>query len=169
MEPEPSYLAFEQLKARLQKEGLFDPKHKKELPPAAPDRLVTSPTGRLSDLMKIIQRRWPGLHLCPCTRAGSGGHSSPAIARAIDLLNRVGGIELIIVGRGGGSLEEIWAFNTEIVARSIFRSTVPVISAVGHETDFTISDFCGRYAGFDTLSRRRAGLFPTSGKWHAGL
>jgi len=137
------YLAFEQLKARLQKEGLFDPKHKKELP-LLPRRigLVTSPTGAaVRDLMKIIQRRWPGLHLVLVPVPVQGDTAPPAIARAIDLLNRVGGIELIIVGRGGGSLEEIWAFNTEIVARSIFRSTVPVISAVGHETDFTISDF----------------------------
>lgn len=136
------YLAFEQLKARLQKEGLFDRKYKKELP-LLPRRigLVTSPTGAaVRDLLEIIRRRWPGLQIVLVSVPVQGATAPPAVARGIELLNMVGGIELIIVGRGGGSLEEIWAFNTEIVARSIFRSTVPVISAVGHETDLTISD-----------------------------
>lgn len=137
------YLAFEQLKARLQKEGLFEGKYKKKLP-LLPRRigLVTSPTGAaLRDLLEIIRRRWPGLQIVLAPVPVQGAAAPPAIAQGIELLNRLGGIELIIAGRGGGSLEEIWAFNTEIVARSIFQSAIPVISAVGHETDFTISDF----------------------------
>ena len=116
------YLAFEQLKARLQKEGLFDRKYKKELP-LLPRRigLVTSPTGAaVRDLLEIIRRRWPGLQIVLVPVPVQGATAPPAVARGIELLNRVGGIELIIVGRGGGSLEEIWAFNTEIVARVFF-------------------------------------------------
>lgn len=137
------YLAFEQLKERLQGEGLFDRKHKKKLP-LLPRRIgiVTSPTGAaIRDIVEIIRRRWSGreIILVPVLVQGEG--APPAVARGIQLLNQLGGIDLIIVGRGGGSLEELWAFNTEIVARSIFYSDVPVISAVGHETDVTISDF----------------------------
>ncbi len=137
------YLAFEQLKKRLQSEGLFDQKHKKPLP-LLPRRIgiVTSPTGAvIRDMIKIIGRRWPGreIILVPVLVQGEG--APPDVARGIGLLNRFGQVDLIIVGRGGGSLEELWAFNTEIVARSIFNSKVPVISAVGHETDVTIADF----------------------------
>jgi exodeoxyribonuclease VII large subunit len=146
MEPDGTgalYLAFEQLKERLQREGLFDRKYKKPLP-LLPRRIgiVTSPTGAvIRDMIEIIKRRWPGreLILVPVQVQGEG--APPAVARGIQLLNRLGGVDLIVVGRGGGSLEELWAFNTEIVARSIFNSRVPVISAVGHETDVTISDF----------------------------
>lgn len=137
------YLAFEQLKKRLQSEGLFDQKHKKPLP-LLPRRIgiVTSPTGAaIRDMIKIIGRRWPGreIILVPVLVQGEG--APPDVARGIQLVNRFGEVDLIIVGRGGGSLEELWAFNTEIVARSIFNSKVPVISAVGHETDVTIADF----------------------------
>lgn len=137
------YLAFEQLKARLEKEGLFESKHKKTLP-LLPRRIgiVTSPTGAaIRDILEIIRRRWAGreIILVPVHVQGEG--APQAVARGVQLLNRLGGVDLIIVGRGGGSLEELWAFNTEEVARSIFNSTVPVISAVGHETDVTISDF----------------------------
>ncbi len=146
MEPDGTgalYLAFEQLKKRLQDEGLFEPKHKKPLP-LLPRRIgiVTSPTGAaIRDMIEIIGRRWPGreIILVPVLVQGEGAPLD--VARGIQLLDRYGGVDLIIVGRGGGSLEELWAFNTEIVARSIFSSQVPVISAVGHETDVTISDF----------------------------
>lgn len=137
------HLAFEQLKERLQAEGLFDSAHKKSLP-LLPRRiaLVTSPTGAaVRDMVEIIRRRWNGLQivLVPVLVQGEGAPQD--IARGIHLLNKWGGVDLIITGRGGGSLEELWAFNTEIVARSIYNSKIPVISAVGHETDFTIADF----------------------------
>lgn len=146
MEPEGAgalFKAFEQLKARLQQEGLFDAKYKKVLP-LLPHRIgiVTSPTGAaVRDMVEIIRRRWPGLEIILAPVLVQGEGAPPAIARGIRLLNQLGGIDLIIAGRGGGSLEELWAFNTEVVARSIFLSEVPVISAVGHETDFTIADF----------------------------
>ncbi|NPV72394.1 MAG: exodeoxyribonuclease VII large subunit [Pelotomaculum sp.] len=137
------FLAFEQLKERLQQEGLFDPKHKKPLP-LLPRRIgiVTSPQGAaIRDMLEIIRRRWNGREIILVPVQVQGEAAPPAVARGIQLLNRLGGVDLIIVGRGGGSIEELWAFNTEIVARSIFSSKIPVISAVGHETDFTISDF----------------------------
>lgn len=146
MEPDGTgalYLAFEQLKERLQREGLFDPVHKKALP-LLPRRigLVTSPTGAaVRDLVEIIRRRWPGLEIILVPVLVQGESAPPDVARGIQMLNKLGGVDLIIVGRGGGSLEELWAFNTEIVARSIYNSKIPVISAVGHETDITIADF----------------------------
>lgn len=137
------HLAFEQLKERLQSEGLFDPKYKKALP-LLPRTIgiVTSPTGAaVRDMVEIIRRRWPGLKLVLVPVLVQGESAPPDIARGIQMLNEWGGAELIIIGRGGGSLEELWAFNTELVARSIYESDIPVISAVGHETDFTIADF----------------------------
>jgi exodeoxyribonuclease VII large subunit len=137
------HLAFEQLKERLQTEGLFDPKYKKALP-LLPRTIgiVTSPTGAaVRDMVEIIRRRWPGLKLVLVPVLVQGEGAPPDIARGIRLLNEWGNIDLIIIGRGGGSLEELWAFNTEVVARSISESNIPVISAVGHETDFTIADF----------------------------
>lgn len=146
MEPEGDgtlFRAFEQLKARLQHEGLFDAKYKKSLP-LLPHRIgiVTSPTGAaVRDLVEIIRRRWTGLEIILAPALVQGEGAALSISKGIQLLNQLDGIDLIIVGRGGGSLEELWAFNTEVVARSIFLSRVPVISAVGHETDFTIADF----------------------------
>lgn len=146
MEPDGTgalYLAFEQLKDRLQREGLFDPGHKKALP-LLPRRigLVTSPTGAaVRDLVEIIRRRWPGLEIILVPVLVQGESAPPDVARGIQMLNKLGSVDVIIVGRGGGSLEELWAFNTEIVARSIYNSKIPVISAVGHETDITIADF----------------------------
>lgn len=137
------HLAFEQLKERLQAEGLFDPKHKKPLP-LLPRRIgiVTSPTGAaVRDMVEIIRRRWSGLEIILVPVLVQGESAPQDVARGIQLLNRWGDVDIIITGRGGGSLEELWAFNTEIVARSIYNSTIPVISAVGHETDYTIADF----------------------------
>ncbi|MDD2234196.1 MAG: exodeoxyribonuclease VII large subunit [Desulfitobacteriaceae bacterium] len=136
------YLAFEQLKIRLAAEGLFAQELKKPIP-RFPGRIgiVTSQTGAaLRDIITVMQRRHPGMSwiLAP---AAVQGESAPAeIARAISLLNKQGNIDVLIVGRGGGSLEELWAFNTEEVARAIVMSRIPVISAVGHETDITIAD-----------------------------
>ena len=136
-------LAFEQLKERLSKEGLFDPDHKKPLP-HLPQRIgiVTSPTGAaIRDILQVIDRRFANVHILLYPVRVQGAGAAPEIARAIDELNRWPGIDVMIVGRGGGSLEDLSAFNEEAVARAIFRSQIPVISAVGHEVDFTIADF----------------------------
>jgi exodeoxyribonuclease VII large subunit len=136
-------LAFEQLKQRLAAEGLFEAGRKRPLP-HFPRRIgiVTSPSGAaVRDMLRIIGRRFAGLSIliAPCRVQGEG--ASQEIAQGIADLNRLGGIDVIIVGRGGGSLEDLWAFNEEGVARAIAGSKVPVISAVGHEVDFTIADF----------------------------
>ncbi|REK57517.1 MAG: exodeoxyribonuclease VII large subunit [Thermobacillus sp.] len=137
------YLAFEQLKKKLEAEGLFDPARKRPLP-RVPRTIgvVTSPTGAaIRDILTTLGRRYPqaAVTLVPVLVQGQG--AAPSIVRAIELLNRIGEADVLIVGRGGGSLEELWAFNEEIVARAIAASRIPVISAVGHETDFTIADF----------------------------
>ena len=136
-------LAFEQLKERLSKEGLFDPDHKKPLP-HLPQRIgiVTSATGAaIRDILQVIDRRFANVHILLYPVRVQGAGAAQEIAQAIDELNRWPGIDVMIVGRGGGSLEDLWAFNEEAVARAIFRSQIPVISAVGHEVDFTIADF----------------------------
>lgn len=134
---------FEKLKAMLAAEGLFDPARKKALP-LLPRKIgvVTSPTGAaVRDIINVLTRRFPnlGILLAPVTVQGDGAAKS--IAAAIDYFNTRNDIDLMIVGRGGGSMEDLWAFNEEIVARAIAASEIPVISAVGHEIDFTISDF----------------------------
>ncbi|PYN33455.1 MAG: exodeoxyribonuclease VII large subunit [Candidatus Rokuibacteriota bacterium] len=136
-------LAFEQLKARLQAEGLFDQARKRELP-RFPRKIgiVTSPSGAaIRDMLRVIGRRFGELHIviAPCRVQGDG--AAEEIAQGLRDLNALGGVDIIIVGRGGGSLEDLWAFNEEAVARAIAASKVPVVSAVGHEVDFTISDF----------------------------
>ena len=136
-------LAFEQLKTRLQAEGLFDQARKRELP-RFPRKigLVTSPSGAaIRDMLRVIGRRFGELHIviAPCRVQGEG--AAEEIAQGLRDLNALGGVDVIIVGRGGGSLEDLWAFNEEIVARAIAGSKVPVVSAIGHEVDFTIADF----------------------------
>ncbi|HIV97988.1 MAG TPA: exodeoxyribonuclease VII large subunit [Candidatus Agathobaculum stercoravium] len=136
-------LAFEQLKKKLQAEGLFDPAHKKPIP-SCPQRiaLVTSPTGAaVRDMIRILGRRWPlaKVTLYPAQVQGQGAAES--IARALMLANAIGEADVILCGRGGGSMEDLWAFNEEVVARAIYDSAIPVISAVGHEPDVTIADF----------------------------
>jgi exodeoxyribonuclease VII large subunit len=136
-------LAFEQLKEKLRGEGLFDPEHKKPIP-FLPGRIgiVTSPTGAaIRDLLKVIGRRFPPMDILISPVRVQGEGAALEIAQAIGRLGRIGGIDVIIVTRGGGSLEDLWAFNEEIVARAIYACPVPVISAVGHEIDFTIADF----------------------------
>jgi exodeoxyribonuclease VII large subunit len=136
-------LAFEQLKEKLSQEGLFDPAHKKPLP-HLPQKIgiVTSPTGAaIRDILQIIDRRFANVHILLYPVRVQGAGAGQEIAQAIQELNQWPGIEVLIVGRGGGSLEDLWAFNEEIVARAIYSSRVPVISAVGHEVDFTIADF----------------------------
>jgi exodeoxyribonuclease VII large subunit len=136
-------LAFEQLKKKLADEGLFDPSRKRPLP-RYPQRIgiVTSPRGAvISDMVQILSRRFPGLHirLFPALVQGEGAVED--ICRGLDYFSRRPWAELVIVARGGGSLEDLWTFNEEAVARAIARCAVPVVSAVGHETDVTIADF----------------------------
>jgi exodeoxyribonuclease VII large subunit len=136
-------LAFEQLKKRLHAEGLFDEAHKKALP-EFPERIgvITSPTGAaIRDIISVIGRRFPAaqITLYPVRVQGEG--AAEEISKAIQDFNEYREIDVLIVGRGGGSLEDLWAFNEEKVARAIYASRIPVISAVGHEVDFSISDF----------------------------
>ncbi len=136
-------LAFEQLKEKLNKEGLFDPSLKKPLP-QLPSRVgvVTSPTGAaIQDILRVLKRRNDRIDILIYPTRVQGETAAREIARGIKELNRHGGLDVIIIGRGGGSLEDLWPFNEEIVARAIHASVIPVISAVGHEIDFTISDF----------------------------
>jgi exodeoxyribonuclease VII large subunit len=136
-------LAFEQLKEKLRAEGLFDPKHKKPLP-LFPKRvgIVTSPQGAaIVDILRTLERRFARLHILIYPAKVQGEGSADEIVEGIDFLGRQPGIDVLIVGRGGGSIEDLWAFNEEKVARAIFRSPIPVISAVGHEVDYTIADF----------------------------
>ncbi len=136
-------IAFEQLKIRLSTEGLFDGSHKKQLP-FLPDGigLITSPTGAVvHDMLHILQRRCPGrrIDILPVKVQGHG--AAAEIVAAIELCNRLHRVDVLILARGGGSLEDLQAFNDEAVARAIFSSEIPIVSAVGHETDFTIADF----------------------------
>lgn len=137
------FLAFEQLKRKLEAEGFFRADRKKPIP-ALPRKvaLVTSPTGAaLQDMLTTIKKRFPHVHLLVVESLVQGSGAAADIVRALDLLNKRNDIDLIILARGGGSLEDLWPFNEEAVARAIYRSDLPVISAVGHETDFTIADF----------------------------
>jgi exodeoxyribonuclease VII large subunit len=136
-------LAFEQLKEKLKKEGLFDPSVKKKLP-LLPKKvgIVTSPRGAaIIDIIKTLERRFAHLHIVIYPAKVQGEGASDEIVEGIDYLGSSSDMDVIIVGRGGGSLEDLWAFNEEKVARAIFRCPVPIISAVGHEVDFTIADF----------------------------
>ena len=136
-------LAFEQLKARLEKEGLFAQERKKQIP-RFPHSIgvVTSPTGAaVHDIVTILARRYPLANVVFCPVQVQGETAAGQISEAIARLNRLRCADVIIVGRGGGSLEDLWAFNEERVARAVADSEIPVISAVGHETDFTICDF----------------------------
>jgi len=137
------HIAFEKLKMRLEQEGLFAQERKRPLP-FLPRKigLVTSPTGAaIRDLLTVIRRRFPNVNIVIAPVLVQGKGAADDICSAISLLNSLNDIDVIIVGRGGGSIEELWAFNEEKVARAISNSKIPVISAVGHETDYTIADF----------------------------
>jgi len=137
------YREFERLKARLQAEGLFDAERKRDLPPL-PQRIgiVTSPTGAaLRDMLNVLARRWPLLEVFLAPTLVQGDEAPPQIVAGLKRLYARGDLDVIVVARGGGSIEDLWAFNDERVARAIFDAPVPVISGVGHETDFTIADF----------------------------
>jgi exodeoxyribonuclease VII large subunit len=146
MEPQGAgalQLAFEQLKKRLAAEGLFDQARKRPLP-TLPRKIgiVTSLDGAaVRDIIKVISRRHPNAHLVIRPARVQGEGAAADVARGLSAIAKVPGVDVVIVGRGGGSIEDLWAFNEEAVARAIARSPVPVISAVGHETDFTIADF----------------------------
>lgn len=137
------HVAFEQLKQKLSQEGLFDEKRKKPLPPY-PEKIaiITSETGAaVEDMKNVLSRRYPVATLVMCNVLVQGKGAPPQIIEALERINRFKAADVIILGRGGGSIEELWAFNDEGVARAIAASDIPVISAVGHETDFTIADF----------------------------
>lgn len=137
------YLAFEQLKEKLHKQGYFDDSHKKEIP-GFPKRIgiITSPTGAaVRDIITTIKRRYPIVNTTVIPVLVQGVNAPESIRKAINTANKFGDFDVLIVGRGGGSIEELWSFNEEIVANAIFHSSIPVISAVGHETDITISDY----------------------------
>lgn len=134
---------FEALKKRLADEGLFAADRKRPLP-LLPQHVgvVTSATGAaVRDILNVVTRRFPNLHVLLAPVKVQGDGAAEEIAAAVDRLNEIGGLDALIVGRGGGSLEDLWSFNEEVVARAVARSQIPVISAVGHETDFTICDF----------------------------
>jgi exodeoxyribonuclease VII large subunit len=135
--------AFDQLKSRLSQEGLFAQEHKKSLP-AFPQKVavVTSPTGAaIQDILNVLGRRSRRVQVTVIPARVQGDGAAQEVVRGIELANQVGTYDVLIVGRGGGSIEDLWAFNEEIVARAIFASKIPIISAVGHEVDFTIADF----------------------------
>lgn len=137
------YLAYEQMKARLAEERLFDEEHKKPIP-VYPDRIgvITSPTGAaVRDIINVTGRRYPSadVFVYPALVQGEGAEES--LVKALDYLDKSKLCDVIIIGRGGGSIEDLWAFNSEKLARRIYEAEVPIISAVGHETDFTICDF----------------------------
>ena len=134
---------LERLKAQLEEEGLFEPSRKRSLP-AFPRRIgvVTSPTGAVfHDICNIIGRRWPLTEIVLAPTPVQGDEAAPAIVEAVSRLNGESDIDVIIVARGGGSTEELWPFNEEAVARAIYASRIPIVSAVGHETDYTIADY----------------------------
>jgi exodeoxyribonuclease VII large subunit len=136
-------LAFQQLKKRLEAEGFFDPARKKPLP-LLPSRIgiITSPRGAaVRDVVRILTRRFPNVHLTVYPVRVQGEGSAEEIVKALKFFNLKRIVDVLILARGGGSMEDLWAFNEEIVARAIFASRIPVISGVGHETDFTIADF----------------------------
>lgn len=138
------FLEFEKLKKKLEAEGLFAPEHKKPIP-AYPQRIgvVTSPTGAaVWDILSVLKRRSPHLEIVIAPVLVQGDEAAGQIAQAIEDLNRFKpALDVLLVGRGGGSMEDLWAFNEEAVARAIYKSKIPVISCVGHEVDFTIADF----------------------------
>jgi exodeoxyribonuclease VII large subunit len=135
--------AFDQLKHKLAAEGLFNEAHKKALPPLPKHiGVITSPTGAaIRDVLSVLERRFPGIPVTVIPVAVQGKESAPQIVKAIELANRCGLFDVLLLTRGGGSMEDLWSFNEEIVARAIFNSHLPIVCGVGHEVDFTIADF----------------------------
>ncbi len=164
------HLRFEQLKQRLAEEGLFDEARKRPLPrwPAVVG-IVTSPqAAALRDMLRVLRSRCPLVRVLLAPTLVQGEEAAGQIAAAIDLLNAHGEADVIIVARGGGSVEELWAFNEEVVARAIYRSRLPVITGVGHETDFTIADFVADYRA-STPTAAAAAAVPDAVEWRRSV
>ena len=164
------FLRLEQLKTRLAAEGLFDDSRKRPLP-SSPSiiGIVTSPEGAaLRDMLRVLRTRFPLAQVILSPTLVQGAEAPAAIARALDLLNAHGEAEVVILGRGGGSIEDLWAFNEEVVARAIARSRIPVISGVGHETDFTIADLVADYRA-STPTAAAAAAVPDIAEWREKL
>jgi len=164
------FLRFEQLKTRLAAEGLFDASRKRPLP-SSPSviGIVTSPEGAaLRDMLRVLRTRFPLARVILSPTLVQGAEAPAAIASALDLLDAQGEAEVVILGRGGGSIEDLWAFNEEVVARAIARSRIPVISGVGHETDFTIADLVADYRA-STPTAAAAAAVPDIAEWRDEL
>src|SRR2546425_1819048 len=164
------FLRFEQLKARLAAEGLFDASRNRPIPPSpSVIGIVTSPqAAALRDMLRVLRARYPLAHVILSPALVQGAEAPAAIAEALDLLNEHGEAEVVILGRGGGSIEELWAFNEEVVARAIARSRIPVISGVGHETDFTITDFVADYRASTPTAAATAAV-PDIAVWRSNI
>ncbi len=164
------FLRFEQLKARLEAEGLFDAERKRPLPSQpAVIGIVTSPqAAALRDMLRVLRSRYPLAEVILAPTLVQGVEAPASIAAALDLLNEHGEADVVIIGRGGGSIEELWAFNEEVVARAIARSRIPVISGVGHETDFTIADFVADYRA-STPTAAAAAAVPDIEDWRSDI
>ena len=158
--------AFDELKHRLSSEGLFNEAHKKPLPKIPKHiAVITSPTGAaIHDVLSVLERRFAGIPVTVIPVAVQGKESAPQIVNAIDLANRANLFDVILLTRGGGSMEDLWSFNEEIVARAIFNSSLPIVSAVGHEVDFTIADFVADLRA-PTPSAAAEILVPDSEEW----
>ncbi len=162
------FLRFEQLKARLAAEGLFDASRKRPLPasPSVIGIVTSSQAAALRDMLRVLRTRYPLASVILSPALVQGAEAPAAIAEALDLLNEHGEAEVVILGRGGGSIEELWAFNDEVVARAIARSRIPVISGVGHETDFTIADFVADQRA-STPTAAASAAVPDIAEWRA--
>ena len=164
------FLRFEQLKERLAAEGLFDESRKRPLP-SSPSivGIVTSPeAAALRDMLRVLRTRFPLAQVILYPTLVQGSEAPTAIAHALDVLNTHGKADVVILGRGGGSIEDLWAFNEEVVARAIARSRIPVISGVGHETDFTIADLVADYRA-STPTSAAAAAVPDMNEWREKL
>jgi exodeoxyribonuclease VII large subunit len=161
---------FEQLKIQLEAEGLFSPERKRSLPEQpAVIGIVTSPqAAALRDIVRTLRNRYPLARVILAPALVQGAEAPASIAAALDLLNEHDEADVVIVGRGGGSIEELWAFNEEVVARAIARSRIPVISGVGHETDFTIADFVADYRASTPTAAATAAV-PDITDWYADI
>src|SRR5713226_7397533 len=164
------FLRFEQLKARLAAEGLFDASRKRPIPPSpSVIGIVTSPqAAALRDMLRVLRTRFPLARVILSPTLVQGVEAPASIAAALDLLNEHGEAEVVILGRGGGSIEELWAFNEEVVARAIARSRIPIVSGIGHETDFTIADFVADYRASTPTAAATAAV-PNIADWHADI
>src|SRR2546429_1437438 len=161
---------FEQLKQRLAAEGLFEPERKRPLPfqPSIVGIVTSIQAAALRDMLRVLRTRYPLAQVILAPSLVQGADAPGSIAQALDLLNEHGEADVIIVGRGGGSIEELWAFNEEIVARAIARSRIPVISGVGHETDFTIADFVADHRA-STPTAAAAAAVPDIEDWRGAI